>query len=205
MPPVPRVIVFDLDGTLWSPEMYQLWGGGAPFKASDRAGQLKDRSGAAVNLMGESLELLRSFATDPRWSGVYLALASTCDEPEWARECLEKFAIPTARGATVTMGSLFHFHEIYHASSKATHFQRILEKANAHARERGSGRGASSAPIGFADMVFYDNQRDNVADVSPLGVHCVYTPRGMEAGAFARGLEGWAAARGVSRRDSADM
>ena len=30
---LPKVVVFDLDGCVWDPEMYQLWGGGAPFKA----------------------------------------------------------------------------------------------------------------------------------------------------------------------------
>ena len=33
MTALPKVIVFDLDGCVWDPEMYQLWGGGAPFKA----------------------------------------------------------------------------------------------------------------------------------------------------------------------------
>ena len=29
---LPRVLVFDLDGCVWNPEMYELWGrGGAPF------------------------------------------------------------------------------------------------------------------------------------------------------------------------------
>jgi hypothetical protein len=29
----PRVLVFDLDGCVWEPEMYELWGrGGSPFK-----------------------------------------------------------------------------------------------------------------------------------------------------------------------------
>ena len=33
MTALPKVIVFDLDGCVWDPEMYELWGGGAPFKA----------------------------------------------------------------------------------------------------------------------------------------------------------------------------
>ena len=30
--PKPKAVVFDLDGCVWRPEMYELWGGGAPFK-----------------------------------------------------------------------------------------------------------------------------------------------------------------------------
>ena len=33
MTALPKVVVFDLDGCVWDPEMYELWGGGAPFKA----------------------------------------------------------------------------------------------------------------------------------------------------------------------------
>eukprot|EP00968_Pinguiococcus_pyrenoidosus_P026644 scaffold7244_cov401-Pinguiococcus_pyrenoidosus.AAC.2 len=28
-------------------------------------------------------------------------------------------------------------------------------------------------------MIFYDNQLDNMMDVAPLGVRCVYTPEGL--------------------------
>ena len=29
---LPKALVFDLDGCCWDPEMYELWGGGSPFK-----------------------------------------------------------------------------------------------------------------------------------------------------------------------------
>eukprot|EP00658_Telonema_sp_P-2_P070902 TRINITY_DN6026_c0_g2_i2.p2 TRINITY_DN6026_c0_g2~~TRINITY_DN6026_c0_g2_i2.p2 ORF type:complete len:184 (-),score=40.00 TRINITY_DN6026_c0_g2_i2:451-1002(-) len=38
-----RAVVFDLDACCWDPEMYQLWGGGAPFK-HNRDNTLTDRS-----------------------------------------------------------------------------------------------------------------------------------------------------------------
>ena len=47
----PKVVVFDLDGCLWDPEMYELWGGGAPF-SDNGDGTLKDRSGVTVRLLG---------------------------------------------------------------------------------------------------------------------------------------------------------
>jgi magnesium-dependent phosphatase-1 len=47
----PKVVVFDLDGCVWYPEMYMLWGGGAPFKTQSN-GDLKDRAGQKCYLMG---------------------------------------------------------------------------------------------------------------------------------------------------------
>jgi hypothetical protein len=42
---LPRCLVFDLDGCVWDPEMYELWGGGgAPFKAN-KDGTLSDKAG----------------------------------------------------------------------------------------------------------------------------------------------------------------
>ena len=31
---LPKLVAFDLDGTNWSPDMYMIWGGGAPFTVS---------------------------------------------------------------------------------------------------------------------------------------------------------------------------
>ena len=35
---LPAAVVFDLDGCVWSPDMYMLWGGGAPFSGPDANG-----------------------------------------------------------------------------------------------------------------------------------------------------------------------
>eukprot|EP00966_Prymnesium_polylepis_P130105 3008869-Prymnesium_polylepis.1 len=47
-PPMPKLVVFDLDFTLWKPELYQL-SSGPPFKASS--------DGCVVTSRGERLEL----------------------------------------------------------------------------------------------------------------------------------------------------
>ena len=61
----PRLIAFDLDATLWVPEMYEL-PGGAPFRRSQN-GSVYDCMGEQINLMGASKEVLRDLATDPAW------------------------------------------------------------------------------------------------------------------------------------------
>ena len=35
---LPKAFVFDLDGCCWDPEMYELWGGGSPFKENKVTG-----------------------------------------------------------------------------------------------------------------------------------------------------------------------
>ena len=44
----PKVFAFDLDGTVWSPDMYELWGGGgSPFEPVDNATKfVKDCAGS---------------------------------------------------------------------------------------------------------------------------------------------------------------
>ena len=46
---LPKVVVFDLDGCVWEPEMYEL-AGGAPFKVK-KNGNLKVKSGQFFSLL----------------------------------------------------------------------------------------------------------------------------------------------------------
>ena len=45
-----KLIAFDLDGTVWSPEMYELWNcGGSPFKIANKNGDvLTDKNNTKV-------------------------------------------------------------------------------------------------------------------------------------------------------------
>lgn len=70
MSPIPKLVAFDLDGTLWWPEMYML--SGAPFK-QDGKGRVFDRAQEQVELMGASAAILHELATDARWHGVTVA------------------------------------------------------------------------------------------------------------------------------------
>ena len=73
--------------------MFELWGGGgAPFTAHDGGDYLTDRKKTKVRLLAESRQVLEMLIATPEyWAGqLTLALASTCDEPEWAREWLAR-------------------------------------------------------------------------------------------------------------------
>ena len=154
---VPKVVAFDLDATLWYPEMYQLWGGGAPFK-KQADGTLLDKSGTKCYMMGDTAAIIRELKTDPKWKDTKVAYCSCTDEPSWADECMLKFEV----GDGITLQSAVDIKEIF-KSQKTTHFKNIQKKTG----------------IAFEDMIFYDNEEHNCRTVKSLGVHCVYTPRGM--------------------------
>jgi len=76
---LPRVVVWDLDGCVWDPEMYQLWGGGAPFLAGE-GGNLVDVKGQNVRLIGDVRQIMAELHSDPKWANTTVACASCCDE-----------------------------------------------------------------------------------------------------------------------------
>lgn len=171
---IPKLIAFDLDGTIWSPDMYILWGGGAPFHPiGDGTKKLRDVAGKTVELLGISGSILHTLKYDPRWSNTICALASTTDEPNWAKECLEKFVTSPGKEPLI---SCVHAPHIYKAN-KQTHF-RNMKKDYPH--------------IEFSEMIFFDNEMGNINSVSRLGVNCVYCPEGLTEDIWLEALSNYA-------------
>ena len=91
---LPKLIAFDLDGTIWSPDMYQLWGGGSPFTVfGDGTKKLLDRNGIPVKLLGISSQILQTLKTEEKWKDTITAWVSCTDEPDWAAECMNLFKV----------------------------------------------------------------------------------------------------------------
>ena len=158
---LPKVVVFDLDGCCWAPELYELWGGGSPFE-ENKDGTLSDRSGTMVHLLGDVKNILYELKTDPKWKDTIVAVASTCDAPEWARECLRKFPV----GDGLTMSDVFSedVTEIYEANGKDKHMREIAKKTR----------------VSLDQMIFFDNQTNNTSCVAAMkGPTVVYTPEGV--------------------------
>ena len=66
---LPKVLVFDLDGCLWDPEMYELMymsDGGSPFSVGTD-GDLSDKSGTNVKLIGDVRDIMHELKTDAKW------------------------------------------------------------------------------------------------------------------------------------------
>lgn len=178
---LPKLVALDLDGTVWYPDMYMLWGGGAPFKVQgDGTRCLKDRRGQNVDLMGIAGHIIYAVKHEKKWveNDTKLAWVSTCDEPRWADECLQKFkASPEGKAEPlVSLKQLADASHIYDAASKQYHFKQL---------QRDLG-------IPFEQMIFYDNQMNNIHAVSRLGVHCVYCPDGLTKHVWEDGLAEYA-------------
>lgn len=170
-------VVFDLDACCWYPEMFMLWGGGAPFKQDSTAvnNTLTDSRGTKCRLLGDVAACWaechsRMQAGQPLIVGV----ASRSDEPTWARECLNKFMVkPGVSMMDVVTESLC---EIY-KGSKRDHFAALHKKTG----------------VPYKRMCFFDDDMSNIRDVSGLGVHCVYTPDGVTRKLFVQGVSAAAA------------
>jgi magnesium-dependent phosphatase 1 len=165
---LPKLIVFDLDHCLWTPELYTL----------RNVGPSGPRADADVWLVEGALQVLHELASSERWrrSGVLLAVASRTNKPAWARALLARMAIPVAGGEpAVPLGSLLSLVEI-RAGSKLAHFERLAELSS----------------VAYDEMLFFDDARDgkygNCEPVSKLGVLSVHTPRGLTPELFQLGL-----------------
>ncbi|PNW79130.1 hypothetical protein CHLRE_09g401738v5 [Chlamydomonas reinhardtii] len=173
---IPKLIAFDLDGTLWWPEMYML-DGGAPFRR-DKSGAVFDKRNERIELMGASEEVLRELATDPKWKDTEIAYVSRTEYPEWAIPCLKTFLVtPEGQGGRNLL-DISAYQEIY-PGSKITHFKKIHK----------------DSAVPYEDMLFFDNEKWNCTECSRLGIVCVYTPRGLTREAWDRGLADFATAQ----------
>ena len=104
---LPKLIVFDLDATLWTPELYTL----------RRLARAKEtpKAGVDVKLFPDVLPTLTEFAnSNPE---VKLAVASRTDKGAWARDLLKQFSIPVDDRLI----------EIY-TGTKTQHFSALAEK-----------------------------------------------------------------------------
>ena len=106
--PLPKVLVFDLDNTLWFPELYQI-----RQKKIPKVNQ-------QINLFEDARAILQ--ALHQMEERPVLALASRTNKVDWAQQLLDEFEIEKG----VTLRSLFAHMEIF-PSSKKTHFANIRQ------------------------------------------------------------------------------
>ena len=154
--------------------MYHLWGGGgAPFRPQ-KSGDLVDRAGTKVEIMADLRPILLEVKTDTKWANTKVGVASSCDEPGWARECIKNFGI----GDNFKLKDIFdpNLTEIY-KGSKSGHLREIAKKSK----------------IPLEEMMFFDNEWGNCQTVAKIGVTVVYTPRGVTRQLFEEALNSFPA------------
>lgn len=172
-PRMPRLIVFDLDYTLWplwidthiSPPL-------KPIAPAPSTTELVDRSGSKLAFYRDVPKILQ----DLRHAKVKVGIASRTSAPALARTALRLLHIDAK------VANLFFDPdaiEIY-PGSKLTHFRKLHEKTG----------------IPYDEMVFFDDESRN-REVSKLGVTFVLVPEGVNRSIFNRGLEDWRKGKAV--------
>nr|ACO15713.1 Magnesium-dependent phosphatase 1 [Caligus clemensi] len=165
---IPKVFAFDLDGCVWEPEMYELWGGGgSPFKSKDGGETLVDRGGNVVHLLGDTRYIMKELKENTLYKDSKINVASRCDEPSWAQECIKKFKVVEG----MHLSDVFQNLEIY-KGNKTTHLRAIAEKNS----------------VDLKEIIFFDNEVQHCYDVSKIGVTAVHTPNGLTKKLFEEGL-----------------
>jgi magnesium-dependent phosphatase 1 len=167
----PKLIVFDLDGCLWKPELYELArrkrkGENAPpppqqspFSSLAGGNRCRSQVGSVVTLHADVPSILHELSTAEEWSDTELAISSRTDQPEWARELLGLFTLPisskrsndTPRTLKEVIGGPW---EMVSTERKVLHFERISEQTN----------------IPLEQIMFFDNDIGNCKSVSRMGV-----------------------------------
>lgn len=166
----PRVIVFDVDETLWP---FWIDTHTSPPYKRDASGQIKDGSGNTIELFAETEKVLTTLRTV---EGLQIAFASRTGAPSWMEE-LARLVKFKANGVTSSMWDLPDYREIY-PGSKLTHFRNIAEKSG----------------FGCDEMLFFDDEPYSNKEVTTLGVTFVDASGGITAAMVQKGLEQFEAA-----------
>mmetsp|Transcript_1835 Transcript_1835/g.2602 ORF Transcript_1835/g.2602 Transcript_1835/m.2602 type:complete len:189 (-) Transcript_1835:74-640(-) len=157
---LPKLVVLDLDNTVWTPELYELYGMPVPKKD--------------IDLFPASLTALKELATDKKWSGSKVAVASRTGQVKWAHKLLSMFKVTPKK----SIEDVLSYKQIY-PGSKLKHFRLLKQDSG----------------LEYEDMIFFDDDTWNTDEVSKLGVLCVHCPYGMSDAIWKLGISEY-----VSRR-----
>lgn len=146
-----------------------MWGGGgSPFKVQEN-GNLTDKAGTDVTLMGHARNIFKLLHTDEAWKDTLVAFASKCDEPSWGRECIKKFVIEN----DTVLGDVVK-NIIIDQRNKKEHIKEHCKNLNIN---------------NFEDIIFFDNERGNCDSVASLGCTVIYCPDGLTKKVWEEGLK----------------
>ncbi|MCJ1444558.1 MAG: hypothetical protein MMC23_005060 [Stictis urceolatum] len=172
--PLPKVLIFDLDYTLW-PFWVDTHVSGS-LKANTNNTTVTDRTGESFTFYQDIPSILHSAST----LSLPLALASRTHAPDLAQKMLSLIHIPTPSTQTSTKPS---------APRKALDFfaYRQIFPGDKKAHMRGIQK---SSGIAFEDMLFFDDEMRN-RNVESLGVCFWFVRDGVTVGEVDEGVREW--------------
>ncbi|KAK4545926.1 hypothetical protein LTR36_002490 [Oleoguttula mirabilis] len=166
--PLPKMMVFDLDYTLWAFWVDTHVSG--PLKGSKDGGlTVKDSYGGSYGFYNDVAGVLAAIKD----KGTVLGAASRTSAPELARSMLTHLRIPSKSGSSVKSLDMFDHLEIY-PGSKTTHFRRLQK----------------SSGLPFEEMLFFDDESRN-RNVEELGVVMQLVRDGVTRAEVNKGVESW--------------
>ena len=204
--PLPSLIVFDLDYTLWP-----FWIDTHPYpplKANKDNTAMIDRSGQSYTLYEE----VPSILYEAKRRDILLGLASRTHTPELANQSLRALNVPVpehyldkSEGGTAEATkeqpqkaiSFFTFREIY-PGAKTRHFKQIQAATKSLAKKQG---GTPKDGIAYEDMLFFDDESRNRDVERELGVTFYLVRDGVTRSEVDAGIWAWRKRRGITKDD----
>ncbi|ETI28199.1 magnesium-dependent phosphatase-1 [Cladophialophora carrionii CBS 160.54] len=222
--PLPSLIVFDLDYTLWP-----FWVDthvSSPVKpAVPTTSQSKDNTSGVPQIntkmldrWGESFTFypqVPAILASAREKGIVMSLASRTHAPALAAEMLRGLQVPFP-GTTTTMTTTgdgdakdgprkalkawsFFTHPQIYPGTKTTHFRKIQQQLAKPSRSDQNPLQGRTVP--FEDMLFFDDEGRNRNVETDLGVTFWLVPDGVDCDEVDRGVWEWRRRRGITPKD----
>jgi len=163
--PCPKLIVFGLDGTVWVPEMRQLY---PPFSKSID-GIVQDKNNQPLHYLANIKNILNELTTDEKWKNTKIGFISCTELPDYAEQCLKLMAIDEK--GEKTLEYIADYQEIGKDSMKKQ-MEKIIKKSG----------------IDYKHILFFDQFRYNIFEIEELKVVSVFTPSGVTKEIWDTGL-----------------
>ncbi|KAI9814623.1 MAG: hypothetical protein M1827_003179 [Pycnora praestabilis] len=172
--PLPKMLVFDLDYTLW------------PFWVDTHVSpplKAKDNNARAVDRCGESFAFYQDvplILQDTRAKGIQVSAASRTAAPDLARDMLKMLHLAPANKRAL---DYFDYLQIF-PGSKTTHFARLQKQTG----------------LDYKDMLFFDDEARN-KNVEELGVVMYLVRDGVTRDVIDRGVREWRRRNGREKKE----
>ncbi|KAL9538230.1 hypothetical protein MBANPS3_011094 [Mucor bainieri] len=173
---LPKMIVFDLDYTLW-PDWIDCTNG-PPYVYDESTNSVVNPTGEYLGFFEHTTDIIALIKSFP---DTQIGIASRTQTPEWAKKAIGLLRIPGLDNTTLLEN--VNYLEIY-PGSKLKHFKSLSKKSG----------------ISCSDMLFFDDESRN-REVCKLGVHFVHvnTRTGITPFQFENALHAFASNAGVKQ------